>query len=119
MTLEDSILARILRECSRGPVRLFRNSVAVGWVGQLVGHENGCVILRNARRNSFGLAVGSGDLIGYTIRDGVAVFTSLEVKTPTGRVRPEQVEWDAAIRRAGGISGVVRSVEEAKVALKI
>jgi len=43
----------------------------------------------------------------------VAVFTSIEVKTPTGRVRPEQQAWLAVVRGAGGIAGVARSVEDA------
>ena len=114
MTPESHLEKTILLELSRGPVRLFRNSVALGWVGEFVGKEGDCTILRNARRNSFGLAVGSGDLIGWTIRDGVAVFTSLELKAPKGRLREGQAEWDAAVRAAGGLSGIVRSVDEAR-----
>jgi hypothetical protein len=70
---------------------------------------------------SFGLAKGSADLIGWTIRTvtqemvgtQVAVFTSIEVKTPTGRVNPEQQQWLDAVQTAGGIAGVARSVEDA------
>jgi hypothetical protein len=70
---------------------------------------------------SFGLARGSADLIGWTIRtvtpdmvgQQVAVFTSIEVKTPTGRVKPEQQQWLDAVQAAGGIAGVARSVEDA------
>jgi hypothetical protein len=70
---------------------------------------------------SFGLARGSADLIGWTIRtvtpemvgQQVAVFTSIEVKTPTGRVKPEQQQWLDAVQSAGGIAGVARSVEDA------
>jgi hypothetical protein len=70
---------------------------------------------------SFGLARGSADLIGWTIRTvtpdmvgtQVAVFTSIEVKTPTGRVKPEQQQWLDAVQAAGGIAGVARSVEDA------
>jgi hypothetical protein len=44
------------------------------------------------------LCKGSADLIGYRtititpdmVGQQVAVFTSIEVKTPTGRIRPEQ-----------------------------
>ena len=71
---------------------------------------------------SFGLARGSADLIGWTIRtvtpdmvgQQVAVFTSIEVKTPTGRIRPEQQQWLDAVQAAGGIAGVARSVEDAQ-----
>ena len=43
----------------------------------------------------------------------VAVFLSIEVKTPTGRIRPEQQAWLETVQAAGGIAGVARSVEDA------
>ena len=49
----------------------------------------------------------------------VAVFTSIEVKTPTGRIRPEQQRWLNAVQAAGGIAGVARSIEEAMDLLSI
>ena len=71
---------------------------------------------------SFGLAKGSSDLIGWTTRtitpemvgQQVAVFTSIEVKSATGRIRPEQQQWIDAVQAAGGIAGVARSVEDAQ-----
>jgi hypothetical protein len=42
------------------------------------------------------------------------VFLSIEVKTPTGRLRPEQRQWLDAVQAAGGIAGVARSVEDAQ-----
>jgi hypothetical protein len=47
----------------------------------------------------------------------VAVFTSVEVKTATGRLRPEQRVWLDAVQSAGGIAGVVRSVDDARALL--
>jgi hypothetical protein len=47
----------------------------------------------------------------------VAVFTSVEVKTATGRLRPEQRVWLDAVQSAGGIAGVVRSVDDATALL--
>jgi hypothetical protein len=44
----------------------------------------------------------------------VAVFTSIEVKTPTGRVTPDQHSWLNMVQQAGGIAGVARSVQDAK-----
>lgn len=43
----------------------------------------------------------------------VAVFTSIEVKSERGRVKPEQQQWLDAVLSAGGIAGVARSVEDA------
>jgi VRR-NUC domain len=44
----------------------------------------------------------------------VAIFTSIEVKTAAGRIRPDQKQWLQAVAAAGGIAGVARSVEEAQ-----
>ena len=46
------------------------------------------------------------------VGEQVAIFTSIEVKTPTGRVRPEQQQWLAAVQAAGGIAAVARSVAD-------
>ena len=68
----------------------------------------------------FGLCKGSADLIGWTSRtiteemvgQQVAIFTSIEVKTATGRTRPEQQQWLDAVAKAGGIAAVARSVAD-------
>ena len=94
--------------------RLFRNQV-----GSLPDPRTGRLV-------TFGLARGSADLIGWriiTITPGmvgskVAVFTSIEVKTPTGRVRPEQHAWMAAVSGAGGIAGIARSIQDANDLLR-
>jgi dihydroxyacid dehydratase/phosphogluconate dehydratase len=43
----------------------------------------------------------------------LAIFTSIEVKTPTGRVRPEQQAWLETVQQAGGVAGVARSIDDA------
>jgi hypothetical protein len=43
----------------------------------------------------------------------LAVFTSIEVKTPNGRIRPEQHAWQRTVSNAGGIAGIARSVRDA------
>jgi hypothetical protein len=73
-----------------------------------------------ARCNS-AYAKAAPNLIGYRtititpdmVGQQVAVFTSIEVKTPTGRIRPEQQAWLETVQAAGGIAGVARSVEDA------
>jgi hypothetical protein len=89
--------------------RLFRNQV-----GSLPDPRTGRLV-------TFGLAKGSADLIGWRtitvtpdmVGQQIAVFTSIEVKTPTGRVRPDQTAWLSAVQAAGGIAGVARSVPDA------
>lgn len=90
-------------------VRAFRNQV-----GSLPDPRTGRLV-------TFGLARGSADLIGWRtititpamVGQRVAVFTSIEVKTPTGRVRPDQTAWLQAVHGAGGIAGIARSVPDA------
>lgn len=89
--------------------RLFRNQV-----GSLPDPRTGRLV-------TFGLARGSADLIGWRtvtitpdmVGRRLAVFTSIEVKTPTGRVRPDQTAWLGAVQAAGGIAGIARSVPDA------
>ena len=110
---EQHIQQHIRLACSTGPVRLFRNNTGV---------------LRdaNGRPVQFGLCKGSADLIGWTTRtvtadmvgQQVAVFTSIEVKGLTGRLRPEQRQWLEVVSVAGGIAGVARSVADAEALLR-
>ena len=94
---------------TRSDLRLFRNQV-----GQLPDPRTG-------RPVQFGLARGSADLIGWRtititpdmVGRQLAVFTSIEVKTPTGRVRPEQHAWLSTVQQSGGIAGIARSVADA------
>ena len=53
---------------------------------------------------------GHSDLYGHR-PDGKAFY--LEVKTPVGKARPEQIAFVEAMRRSGAIAGFPRSVEEA------
>lgn len=87
--------------------------------------EAGCLVWRQdtgaykdpktGRLIKYGLCKGSSDVIGLTPS---GQFLAVEVKTATGRVRPEQELFIAAVKRAGGRAGVARSVSEAlKIAL--
>jgi hypothetical protein len=107
---EQPILKRILLACSRGRSRLWRNNV-----GQLQDARGQWV--------RYGVAnPGGSDLIGWNsveitpdmVGCRVAIFTAFEVKSAKGRVRPEQQAFIDNVKAAGGIAGVVRSVEEAK-----
>ena len=95
---------------TRPDLRLFRNNT-----GTLPDPRTG-------RPVQFGLARGSADLIGLRtvtitpdmVGQQVAVFTSIEVKTPQGRATPAQQNWLHMVRRAGGIAGIARSVRDAQ-----
>ena len=112
MPSEQTIQQHIRIACSKGDTRLFRNNT-------------GTLRDQHGRAVQFGLCKGSADLIGWRsiaitpdmVGTTIAVFTSVEVKTPTGRIRPEQQQWLEAVQAAGGIAGVARSVADAEVLL--
>lgn len=113
---EAQLQAAIMRECgSHREVRLFRNTV-------------GGAKLADGRFLRYGLAPGSADLIGWRsitispemVGHRVAILASIEVKRPgRAHVRPEQRIWHRAVSEAGGMAGIVQSVEEAKNVLAI
>lgn len=107
---ETEIMRDIQLRASELGHRLWRNNVAQAWVGSnAFRHANGSVTLQNARPLHAGLAKGSSDLIGVT---SSGIFLSVEVKSRSGRVEPEQQAWIDMIRAQGGIAGVRRSVEQ-------
>ena len=111
---EQTIQQHIRLACSIGNCRLFRNNT-------------GTLRDQHGRPVSFGLCKGSADLIGWRsvtitpemVGQQIAVFTSIEVKSSSGRVKPEQQQWLNAVQAAGGIAGVARSVGEAMDLLSI
>ena len=70
----------------------------------------GKVKMQDGRWFDTGLPKGHSDLVAY--KNGRAYF--LEVKTPTGHIRPEQEKFLAIMRgRYGCVTGIVRSVDDA------
>ena len=106
---EQRIQQEIRLAVSHGDTKLFRNNT-------------GTLRDQHGRPVRFGLCKGSADLIGWRtvtitpemVGQQVAVFLSIEVKTPTGRLQPDQRQWLEAVQSAGGIAGVARSVEDAQ-----
>lgn len=127
---ERDIQNSILLALGNGIRRLFRQNVAVGWMGgpvvkgprKSVALGPNDVLIRNARPLHAGLCKGSSDIVGWTtveitremIGRRLAVFTAVEVKTDRGVSTPEQQRFIAMVQAAGGRAGVARSVEEAE-----
>jgi hypothetical protein len=98
--------------------------LALGQCPGIKTFRNNCGAIkdRNNRLVRYGLVVGSGDLIGWQsvviteamVGQRFARFLSVEVKTPTGRLSPEQETWRQAVLKAGGIAVVARSVDDIK-----
>ena len=84
-------------------------------IREAVNRIEGCRCWRNnvgfdaKNRIPYGLGVGSPDLVGIAY----GRLLGIEVKTATGRIRPEQRAWLEAVTRLGGVVGVCRSVDEA------
>ncbi len=106
---ESDTQSLIRQQVGNGPVRLFRNNV-------------GAAKDSRGRLVRYGLAKGSADLIGWVTREvqpedigtKIAQFLSIEVKSKTGKPRPDQIAWQDAVKQAGGLSGIARSVEDAQ-----
>lgn len=103
---ESSIYNALRLEAAQYGCYLFRNNI-------------GCLQDKRGQYVRYGVASpGGADLIGWTRRKNVAVFTSIEVKTKRGKVTAQQAAFLAAVHAHGGIAGVVRSVEELRALLK-
>jgi hypothetical protein len=121
--LESPIQNKIMLALgSRPDVRIFRNNVGNGFFGRAFEESGRCVTLIDYRRVQFGLAVGSSDLIGFKsveitpdmVGKRVAVFLSPEVKIPGASGKEHQKNWRDMVSSFGGISGIVKSVDEAQ-----
>lgn len=100
-------------------VQLYMSSIGA----PVFRNNNGAYKTESGRFIRYGVGgTGGSDLIGITpititpemVGRTIGVFTALEVKTKTGRPTEAQTLFIKAIRRAGGIAGIVRSSEDAK-----
>ena len=97
MTTESLIQSKIRVALSQAGHKVFRANV-------------GKVRMADGRFFDTGLPKGFSDLFGFR-KDGQIFF--IEVKNETGRVRPEQTQFLSAMKQAGALTGVVRSVGDA------
>lgn len=78
------------------------------------------------RKIRSGLGVGSSDCIGYTkkkitnemVGQDVAIFTAVEVKSPTGKATERQKFFIDQVNKDGGIAGICRSIEDVEKLIK-
>lgn len=113
MSNEIELQNQIRLAISKPTVKMFRNNT-------------GALTTKDGRLVTFGLCVGSSDLIGFKsvtitpdmVGQNVAIFTALEVKTPTGKVSPAQTKFIDLVNKHGGIGAIVRSVDEAVARVK-
>lgn len=127
MNPTNQVKTMLLRASELG-ARLFRRNVGMGWASDRVvkfsGPETvrvgpGDVLLRQARPLHAGVK-GQYDMSGWrtiTITPDmvgclIAQHVEIEAKSGEGRESPEQHSWGNAVRAAGGIAGVARTVDD-------
>lgn len=107
---EAAIQQQIRLALSRAGVVAFRNNI-----GAYTDPKTG-------RPIQYGVCnPGGSDLIGWTtititpemVGTQLAVFTAIEVKTPSGKPTPAQLNFIAQVLKAGGYAGIARSPGDA------
>ena len=123
---ETNIMRLIMVALSKRGFRMFRNNTGKAYVGNQyiriaksgMHHVNeGDMIIKSPRLFHAGLIKGSSDLIGWKtinvtpdmIGKKIAIFTAVEVKTPTGRASDEQLNFINQVKNNGGIATIMRS----------
>jgi len=126
---ETNIMRLIMAKLSTLGFRVFRNNTGKAYVGDKhipintpgTYHLNrGDMIIRNYRIFHAGLMKGSSDLIGWKtqtitpdmVGKKIAIFTAVEVKTPTGKPTDEQLIFIKNVNDAGGIATIMRSPDD-------
>lgn len=113
--------------------KLFRLNTGRAWISSLGPKgvqrlTDGSVHIKAARSIAMGFAYPNGDpvtgacdLPGWTevkitpemVGHVIPVFTSMEIKSGTGKPTTDQLNWRDQVQAAGGIAGIVRSPDEA------
>lgn len=90
--------------------------VALSADGHFVARANvGLFFTADGRPVKTGLPKGFSDLFGHRSQDARAFY--LEVKTARGHPSLEQLAFIAAMKKRGAIAAIVRSVEDARLAV--
>lgn len=104
--IQNLIRAAVADDCV-----LFRTNAGDFWQGTPVYSQKfRQTVLINLRKVE-GLPPGYSDLSGVRLSDGKAVF--VEVKTPSGRVSPEQEKFIERMKSYGAVAGICRSADDA------
>jgi hypothetical protein len=115
------VIPQVLMEATAKGWRLFRNSVGQAWAGKASQGHNGdgerVAIIQAPHRITYGLAVGSSDLVGWRpvvitqdmVGKQLAQFVSIECKTRAyGKTTEEQDNWLDQVAGSGGAAYIAR-----------
>lgn len=124
----ETIVNQIIQDWSKsGRGRLFKNNVGTAWWGKTSNTDKqGAILIEFAKKITYGLPVGSSDLIGWQMCEYelnipvmpmekfiVPIICSIEVKTkayPT--LSKEQILWLNNIVNIGGRAYVARETDD-------
>lgn len=118
---ETTLMQRIRLRATKLGYRMFRNNVAMAYVGKPIFDTwKRSWTVYDARPIHFGLAKGSSDLIGIRsivitqdmVGKTFGQFLAWEIKMPEGRVTPEQNAFLDMVMEFGGDARVVRFEEQ-------
>ena len=120
MTPEHAIQNEI-RNAIADRCHVFRANVGEGWVGSGYRKLAEGMLIKDPRKLNTGLPQGFSDLFGWQpveitadmVGTTIARFFAIEVKAPSGQPTKPQEDFIAAVARAGGLSGIARSVNDA------
>lgn len=111
MNEETKLMRLIMVALTQADCLVFRNETSGAYVGKVIHKDARIVTLANAQLMTFGLCVGSSDIVG--IHKPTGRFLAVEVKTEKGKPTKEQINFIEQVRAANGIAGIARSVKEA------
>ena len=103
---ETPIVKSILQVLRFSRCLVWRNNTG----GMKVGEDDEAADSARGRYVAFGLGTGSADIVGMTSKGR---FFALEVKSETGRLTPEQRQWNLDVTARGGYVAMVRGPEAA------
>lgn len=110
MNRETALQREIMLALSDAGCTIWRSNTGTAHAGRVIHRSGSTITLADARMITFGLCVGSADLIGIT---NTGRFIAIEVKTGKRGTTPEQDRFLFHIQLMGGIAGVARSVDDA------
>lgn len=112
--VETDVMHDIMIEATRLGHRLMRNNTGIATYRDREGNTTGKV--------KYGVGgTGAGDLIGWTVRNYVPVFTMIETKNARSTPKENKAARDRRekqqqkidmVRAAGGVAGFCESVED-------
>lgn len=111
MNEETKLMRLIMIALTNNKCICWRNETSGAYVGKVIHKDQRVVTLANAQLMTFGLCVGSADIIG--IHKPTGRFLAIEVKTKTGKPTKEQLNFIEQVRASNGIAGIARTTQDA------